>query len=134
MEQYVIDTHALLWYLAGDARISKAAKEIIQKCEAGEFLILAPSIVLIESIEVINKRRIIYPIGDLFKYFENNPQFEIKPLDLSIIGPYRNYKCPDIAINLESHDKIIIVTSVIANNAPILTKDAKIQKVHPTIW
>lgn len=134
MEQYVVDTHALLWYLAGDKRIGSNAKDIIQKCERGEVLIVVPSIVLIESVEIINKKRIIYPIDDLLRYFTENPQFSVNALDHNIINSYKDYKCPDPAVNLESHDKIIIVTSLTFDNAPILTRDGKIKKVHSTIW
>lgn len=134
MKQYVVDTHALLWYLSADKRIGSNAKDIIQRCENGEVFIVVPSIVLVESIEIINKKRIVYSIDNLLKYFEENPQFSISVLDQNIINSYKDYKCPDPSVNLESHDKIIIITSLIFDTAPILTKDGKIQKVHSTIW
>ena len=134
MDQYVIDTHALLWYLAADLRIGNRAKEIITRCEGGEVSIVVPSIVLIESIEIINKGRITYPINDLLRFFDENPQFTVKSLDAEIIDSYRNYKNPDNAIKLECHDKIIIVTSALFGGIPILTRDEDIKKVHSTIW
>mgnify|MGYP001609702659 FL=1 len=134
MDQYVIDTHALLWYLAADRRIGNRAKEIIAKCEDGEVSIVVPSIVLVESIEIINKGRITYPINDLLKLFDENPQFIVKPLDAEIVNSYRNYQNPDNTIKLECHDKIIIVTSTLFGGIPILTQDGDIEKVHSTIW
>lgn len=132
MEQYVIDTHPLLWYVSADERIGSEAKRIIGEAEAGEINIIVPAIVLIEAIEVLNKRRIIYNVDDLLQWLYQTPQFIIKNLDLDIINLFRNYFPPDV--KLKSHDKIIVVTAQFFNNAPIITKDCNIREVHSTIW
>jgi len=134
MEQYVIDTHPLLWYVSADTRIGSKAKVVIEKAEAGEVNIIVPAIVLIEAIEVINKRKVIYDIDELLNWLNQNPQFIIKNLDSDIINLYKNYKSPDPRIKLKGHDKIIIVTAQFFNNALIITKNRNIRRIHPTIW
>ncbi|PIV64457.1 MAG: hypothetical protein COZ37_07060 [bacterium (Candidatus Ratteibacteria) CG_4_10_14_3_um_filter_41_18] len=134
MKQYVTDTHPLLWYVSADAQIGSKAKVIIEKAEAGEINIIVPAIVLIEAIDVLNKKRIIYNIGDFFQWIDQIPHHEIKNLDLDIINLYKDYLSPLPSVKLKSHDKIIVVTAQFFNNLPIITKDPDIQKVYPTIW
>ena len=134
MEQYVVDTHPLLWYLAADERIGDDAKRILEKSEAGEINIIVPAIVLIEAIDVLNKRRIIYNPAELLNWLSQNPQFIIKNLDLDIINLYKDYSSPLPNVKLKGHDRIILITAQFFNNAPIITKDTDIQQVHSTIW
>ena len=134
MEEYVVDTHPLLWYVSGDTRIGSRAKVIIEKAEAGEINIIVPAIVLIEAIDILNKKRIIYNIDDLLQWVDQSPQLIIKNLDIDIINSFRNYFPPIPNTKLKSHDKIIVITAQFFNNLPIITKDPDIQNVHPTIW
>src|SRR5690242_1528441 len=45
---YVVDTHALIWYLIGDKKLSKKALAVFQAAERRETLLLLPVIVLAE--------------------------------------------------------------------------------------
>jgi len=134
MEKYVVDTHPLLWYVTDDNRLSFKANLLLERAEAGEIDIIVPAIVLIEAIDVVNKKRIICNIDDLLQLIYQTPQFIIKNLDIDIINLFRNYFPPTPNIKLKSHDKIIVVTAQFFNNLPIITKDPDIQNVHPTIW
>jgi len=134
MEKYVVDTHPLLWYVTDDNRLSFKANLLLERAEAGEIDIIVPAIVLIEAIDVVNKKRIICNIDDLLQLIYQTPQFIIKNLDIDIINLFRNYFPPTPNIKLKSHDKIIVVTAQFFNNLPIITKDPDIQKVYPTIW
>lgn len=132
MEQYVIDTHSLLWYVTDDSRLSSQANSVIERAEAGEINIIVPAIVLIEAIDVLNKRRIIYDPTELLNWLSQNPQFIIKNLDWDILILFKNY---NPSIPKESHDKIIIVTAQYFGNIPIITKAKDIRQVYsPTIW
>jgi len=130
MEQYVVDTHPLLWYLAADERIGDDAKRVLEKSEAGEINIIVPAIVFIEAIEVIRKGKVVYSIDELLQQINQRPNFVIKNLDSDIITLYKNYSP---SIKLDSHDKIIIVTAQHFGNSPIITKDDDIQKVYSSI-
>ncbi len=55
MSNYIADTHALLWYLTDDNRLSEDANLIFEETEKGEHLIIVPTIVLVESLDVIEK-------------------------------------------------------------------------------
>ena len=45
---YVVDTHALIWYLLGDKKLSERAALIFQAAERGETRLILPAIVLAE--------------------------------------------------------------------------------------
>lgn len=135
MEQYVIDTHPLLWYVTDDSRLSSQANSVIEKAEAGEINIIVPAIVLIEAIDVLNKRRIIYDSTELLNWLSQNSQFIIKNLDWEIINLFKDYRSPKPEIKINNHDQIIIVTAQCFGGIPIITKDSDIQQVYPsTIW
>lgn len=50
MAQYVTDTHALMWHLLGDRRLSSTARAIFDDADAGLHQIFIPSIVAVEVI------------------------------------------------------------------------------------
>ena len=132
MAQYVVDTHALLWYLTADERIGKESKRILDKAEAGENEIILPAIVLIEAIEVIKKKRVIYNADELLFQISERSNFKVKSLDWEIITLYKNYP---FAIPKDAHDRIIIITAQYFGNLPIVTKDKEIKEVYsPTVW
>jgi len=132
MEQYVIDTHALLWYVSADSRISSRARLVIERAEAGEVKIIVSTIVLAEAIDILNKKRVIYNVDELLLWVDQIPQCEIKSLDREIINLFKDYNPSNLT---DIHDKIVIVTAQCSGNAPIVTKDRVIQKIYPsTVW
>ncbi len=58
MAQYVTDTHALLWHLLRDQRLSATARAIFNDADAGLHQILIPSIVLVETIYLAERKRV----------------------------------------------------------------------------
>lgn len=58
MSDVVTDTHALIWYLENNSRLSTAANEVFDKCVKGELLIHIPTICLVEIIYLQEKGRI----------------------------------------------------------------------------
>lgn len=43
----VIDTHTLIWYLADDRRLSLRVESLLTRAEAGELIIVIPTIVIV---------------------------------------------------------------------------------------
>lgn len=132
MEIYIVDTHPLLWYVADDPRIGVNAKAILERAEAGEIQIIVPAIVLVEAIDILNKRRLQYDPTELLVQLRARPQFVIHDLNYQLIEFFKD--CPQFLIN-ESHDRLIVVTAQLYGNVPILTKDEKIQQNYSsTVW
>jgi PIN domain nuclease of toxin-antitoxin system len=59
----IADTHAIIWYLFGDRRLSPAAKTFLEKAATGENQVGLSSITLAEIIYLTEKKRI--PPGTL---------------------------------------------------------------------
>lgn len=61
----VIDTHALIWYLAGDARVSIRARKRIDQAIANNERIVIPLIVLMEVLALIRKKETFVLLGTI---------------------------------------------------------------------
>ncbi len=59
MKKYVTDTHALLWYLAGSARLGEEARVVFDAAAAGDAEIIVPAIVVAEIVMLAEKRSAI---------------------------------------------------------------------------
>ena len=68
MNEYVADTHALLWYLQNSPRLSQNANAAFDEADNGNALIYIPAIVLAELYFLIVKFN--YPI-DFAVEFQN---------------------------------------------------------------
>ena len=135
MDPYVIDTHALLWYAAADSRIGSGAKAIIERCEAGEIQIIVPAIVLIEAISTIRNPRkgFNYNPNTLLDWIGNNPNFLISDLSLDIARLYNN-ELDNLRSLHDDHDRLVVLTSKMFDNASILTRASDIQSMASVVW
>jgi len=129
MVLYVIDAHALLWYMSNDKRLGEKARKIMNKIDSGEEVGILPSIVILESLYVAEKYGFVEQFANLYKTIKISQNYFIPPLSTEII---------DVAIELpheiELHDRVIIATARYFN-AQIITKDEIIKKYEKrTIW
>jgi PIN domain nuclease of toxin-antitoxin system len=58
MSNAVTDTHALIWYLEDNPKLSEAANEVFEQCDRGEIVIYIPTICLVEIVYLQEKARI----------------------------------------------------------------------------
>ncbi len=120
MANYVADTHALLWYLTDDNRLSKAANGVFEETESGEHLIIIPTIVLVESLDVIAKKRVAYDFDLVLKSIGDNENYIIWDLDLEVVKQMIKIKnVPEL------HDRIIVAIAKICE-AGLITKDGEV--------
>ena len=75
MNSYVVDTHALAWFVSEDKRLSPRAKNILSQGEAGEVQVLIPTLVLAELTHIANNRQLPVRLKNylikFYKLFEN---------------------------------------------------------------
>jgi predicted nucleic acid-binding protein len=55
---YVTDTHSFIWYLADSPKLSLKARDIFDSCEEGKVTIIIPAIVLLECIDIFDKKKV----------------------------------------------------------------------------
>ncbi len=127
---YVTDTHSFLWYLSEDKKLSKTAKSVFDEAEKGNATIVIPTIVLAESLHILEKERAIGKFGSIIRKIEIGWNYTTIPLDMRIIKRIEELtKLPEL------HDRIIVASADILK-AGLITKDENIKKSDyvKTIW
>jgi len=134
-DKYVLDTHALVWYLEGNSRLGRKAKTTMS---AADSELVLPLIALAEAAFLIEKERIgISSISNLLADVRNDERIEIQPLTMAIFE--RSLTTEGLRIP-ELHDRFIVSTGLhlqdLGHTVSILTKDETItaSNVLPVIW
>lgn len=130
MSTFVVDTHALVWYLDKDKKLSKNAEIALDSANA---ILVIPTIVLAEVKHLFRKRRISISFEDVMHAIENDKRCIIYPFDLSCVE-YLDER-------LDLHDGIIVATGVIFHDSvdqftKIITRDIAIKQsgLINTLW
>ena len=124
---YVPDTHAFIWYLLDN--LPKKVDDIFKSVEKGESTIFVPTIVLVESLHLVENKKIDLNFDHLLKKIEMCKNFVPTSFNFQIMKIL-----PELGIK-ELHDRIIIATVKILN-AKLITKDKEIKKagIVETVW
>lgn len=121
--KYVLDTHALIWYLEGNALLGSKAREVID--DSSSELVL-PIIALAEAMFVVEKgRTAITSVTELLNDVRNDARIDVVPLTENIL---------DASLSLSSipeiHDRLIVATGTylesLGDTVEIVTKDRDI--------
>ncbi|HRJ44677.1 MAG: PIN domain-containing protein [Caldilineaceae bacterium] len=120
MTRYVIDTHALFWYLTRSPRLSVAAKAVFDEGIAQTAILVIPVIVLAELYYLNEKAGRPLDFVSEYRRIENSSQFEILSLHAQDVVDFTK----DSAI-VEMHDRMI--TGVARRlNAACVSRDRNI--------
>jgi PIN domain nuclease of toxin-antitoxin system len=127
---YVVDTHSLVWFLEGDARLSSAARAALTDPSVQ---IVIPTMVLVEIVFLYSRHRITTALPAAFAHISAAPNCKIHPLDETVTQ--------HIPTSLTIHDAIIVATAIVyrdvlGERTAIITKDAQIAAsgVVAVIW
>jgi len=126
--KYVVDTHALVWYFTNDSRLGKQALKILKEAEYGDHEILISSIVLLEAIDIAEKKKVRFQMRHLFDFMDSRSNFRIVPLDSEWLRVILR-----TGRGLELHDRVIMTVAK-TFRAHVLTKDTEIKGLTETIW
>lgn len=107
--KYVIDTHALIWFLEGNSRLGINAKNVMANVESQ---LLLPAIALAEAVWIVDRGRTSIPsVTDLLNAINADPRIVIYPLDKNVVEQSLN-----LSVIAEMHDRLIVATAVILKN------------------
>jgi len=127
---YVVDTHALVWLLEKNPRLSEGARNAILNPDAQ---IIIPTIVLTEIVFLYSKKRIAIDLSTVLSDVGSSSNCTVYPLDEEVV-----LKLPT---NLEVHDAIIVATGLLyrdlmGHDVAIITKDETIMQANliQTVW
>lgn len=118
--QYVVDTHALVWFLEGNARLGTNAKGLLEDPTS---VLIVPIIVMAEACWIIEHGRTSVPsVSDFLKALDADPRVTVVPLDRAILD-----KTLTLQAIGEMHDRQIIATALFLQDQgetiAVLTKD-----------
>jgi PIN domain nuclease of toxin-antitoxin system len=130
MNEYVADTHALLWYLLNSNKLGANASAAFEEGENGQALIYIPAIVFAELYFLNKKYGGLIDFAAEYKKLEQGGQYILIPLESGNILDFDK----DSAVS-EMHDRIIVGVSR-RLNAPLMTIDRNIvnSKLVTTVW
>ena len=122
--KYVVDTHALLWFLTASPRLSSNAKSILDDPNNSSIL---PATALAEACWIVKRGRIptITSPNAIISSVNSDVRFTIAPLDQAVIE-----KSNTLASISEMHDRQIVATAKLliekGENVALITCDANI--------
>jgi PIN domain nuclease of toxin-antitoxin system len=129
----VADTHAALWYLFGDPRLSATAKDFIDKAAAERRKIVLAPISLAEVVYLIEKNRLPASAFDDLRIALGNPNHVLEegPFTAEVVQAMRQVSrdaVPDMP------DRIVAATAVYLG-VPVISRDARIRASNvQTVW
>jgi PIN domain nuclease of toxin-antitoxin system len=129
----IADTHAIIWQIYSDPRLSQAAVNFINSAANNGDKIAVSSITLIEMVYLIEKSRIA---AESFSRVaaaieDGRSVFMLVPVDLQIARMLSRVEITQVP---DMPDRIIAATALYLN-LPIISRDAKIRLSSvPTIW
>jgi PIN domain nuclease of toxin-antitoxin system len=129
----VADTHAVIWYLFDDRRLTAPARGVIEQATAAGDTIGMSSLTIVEIIYLIERGRI--PAEALprleARLASGSSVLVVLPLDhatASAVARVDRTHVPELP------DRLIAATAI-RYGVPLLTRDARIQSsAVPTIW
>ncbi len=128
----VADTHAVIWYLWDDPRLSTTARAFIEATAQAGQLVAVSSISLIETVYLIEKGRVDpATLSMVLDAFDTDGIFVEQPVDRAIV--------PSLAAISRLHvpdmpDRIIAATATFLG-VPLITRDRQIQSSSvTTLW
>ncbi len=129
---YIVDTHALIWYLAGDSRLGKNAKAILDS--PGSELII-PAIVISESLFMISRGKTDVPSEKIWAVLTEYANVNLFPIDHAVLE-----KSEGLTQITEIHDRLIVSTALllasVETETVVITKDVNIREsgLVQVIW
>ncbi|MEW6207069.1 MAG: PIN domain-containing protein [Acidobacteriota bacterium] len=131
--KYILDTHALIWYLEGNLRLGAAAKAAMDDPISD---LILPIIALAEAVDIVDKGRTgITDVSVLLDRVLNDPRIEIHPLTFDVL----KHSLAATAVP-EMHDRLIVATALflqsLGHQTALLTKDNQIlaSALVPVVW
>jgi PIN domain nuclease of toxin-antitoxin system len=129
----VADTHAVVWYLSGDTRLSITARQFMETNAMSGRQVGISSISLVEIVYLIEKGRIpAESLTDLaFRLDKPKSMFAEIPVTLIIARSVSRLSASQIP---DMPDRIIAATALHLN-VPLISRDGKIQLSSvQTLW
>jgi PIN domain nuclease of toxin-antitoxin system len=102
--KFVVDTHALIWFLAKNPSLGERAREALASPDSD---LVLPSIALAEALWILSSRRLGLVPADLILAIDADPRITVYPLTREIVEAAHG-----ISNISEMHDRQIVATAI----------------------
>lgn len=127
-KKYSLDTHAIVWYLLNDKKLSKIAEESIRSIFKKQAVGIISIMVLLELyyVSLKDKRFDFAKTMDLIR----DANIRIVNFDMRVLS-----KAVELPKGFDIHDRIIVATSILTNTQ-LVTRDGVLRNLFPneTVW
>ena len=133
MKGVLLDTHALIWYLSGSARLSEKARQFIKQSLKNRAPIFISAISVLEIIYLVEKGKIPETALDRVREALSGSGFGMASLPLNAEVAFCASRLPRNIVP-DMPDRIIAATAL-HFALPLVTRDARIRATGlETIW
>ncbi len=127
-DKYSLDTHAIVWYLLKDKKLSKVAEEAVRSIFKKQAVGIISTMVILE----------LYYVSLKDNRFDFSKTMNlIKAADIKIVNFDMRVlsKTVELPKGFDIHDRIIVATSILTNSQ-LITRDGVLRSLFPneTIW
>jgi PIN domain nuclease of toxin-antitoxin system len=127
---FVVDTHALIWYLEDSRKLGSSAESVLSDLQS---TLIVPTIVLAEARYLIAKKNLPITWEDVRRFVRSDYRVHLYDVDEEIVSM--------MPLEIEMHDAIICAiamywSDVLLQDTVVLTKDRRITQsgLVETIW
>ncbi len=130
LPEYIVDSHALFWFLEYPSKLSPAADAVFRLAAAGGAVIVVPAIVVAELFYLTAKAGLPILPSDLLSRINASREFAFSEL-----GQDQLEAMESIAVVTEMHDRLIAAEAVV-RRAPVISRDEilRLSQVVDVIW
>ena len=130
LPEYIVDSHALFWFLEYPSQLSPAADAVFRLAAAGGGLIVVPAIVVAELFYLTAKAGLPILPSELLSRINTSREFAFSELGRDQLVAMEN-----IAGVTEMHDRLIAAEAVV-RQAPVISKDEILRRsqIVNVIW
>ena len=130
LPEYIVDSHALFWFLEYPSQLSPAADAVFRLAAAGGALIVVPAIVVAELFYLTAKAGLPILPSELLSRIDASREFAF-----SEMGQDQLEAMESIAGVTEMHDRLMAAEAVM-RQAPVISKDEILRQsqVVDVIW
>lgn len=129
----VADTHAALWHLFDDERLSGAARTFLDEAAAARHKILVSPISLVEVVYLVEKNRLPAEAYEDLKKALNHPDHLLQeaPFTSEVVEAIRQIPRGDVP---DMPDRIVAATALYLG-VPVISRDGRIRGAKlRTVW
>ena len=127
-DKYSLDTHAIVWYLLKDKKLSKVAEEAVRHIFTKKAVGIISTMVVLELyyVSLKDNRFDFSKTINLIK----DADIKIVNFDMRVLS-----KTVELPKGFDMHDRIIVATSILTNSR-LITRDGVLRNLFPneTVW